>query len=226
MLRRIHHGLAIRDDYRTAWSAIGVGLIAVFSALAYAAWIAGNGAGNQVANPAFGLFAAGAVGSFYLALAPLLHRWPYRYSRANGDAPPVSAPRPPPAAPAPAGAVVDSVSVRTDDPDFVPAYVTPDYLMKLYVGRTTIQAQVLAEQFIGKKMRVSVRVRDIALVLVGWMRISADTGGGKLLMMYFDAQHPMLGALNAGDLVTVVGPISRSDSDYVTLDPCTLEKVG
>lgn len=122
---------------------------------------------------------------------------------------------------------VPAVPAVPSGPDFVDSYVTPEYLMGLYEGRMSVQAQALLSPFMGKKMRVSVRVGDVAIVNAAWMRISVEQGTyGSGVSMYFDTQHSLITGLKTGDLITVVGTVNRVDAASIMLDPCTLEKIG
>lgn len=73
----------MQNEHRAAWSAVGGVLMTVFAGLAVLAWQAGNGTTasgtpNHVAQPASILFLIGALLSFYMMVAPLLHWAPYR----------------------------------------------------------------------------------------------------------------------------------------------------
>jgi hypothetical protein len=118
----------------------------------------------------------------------------------------------------------------TTEPGFVDAHVTPDYVLGLYEGRLDIQAQALVRPFIGQKMRVAIRVRNVASAPNGeWASISAELErSGSSLIMFFNEHDELssIAGLQRGDLITVVGTLDRSDSMSVRLDPCTLERVG
>jgi len=155
----------------------------------------------------------GIVGLVALELSPRLRR------RVRGA--PVGGIPPPPVPPAAAVPIVA--------PEFVPFHVTPEYLIGLFSDRTTIQGQTLLQPSVGKKMRVSVRVADIARVDAEVLiRITGHTAADTPVQMYFEKPHSdQIIGLKAPDQITVVGTITANTGPYsVTLDPCWLEKVG
>jgi hypothetical protein len=110
--------------------------------------------------------------------------------------------------------------------DFVDAHVTPDYLLGLRKGRTSMQADALTQPSMRKKMRVSVIVEDVGSGPEGWMWIMGKTETDTSVLMYFAEQHSVIAGVDVGDVVDVVGTLGQVKDPLVILDPSTLEKVG
>jgi hypothetical protein len=133
----------------------------------------------------------------------------------------------------------DSSSTTTEEQKVVPVPialpkmrtfvdVTPEYLIGFFgVGHTSIQAQRLAEPFIGKWMKISGSLGDV-------LGDSAPLGlvifegrsmfDRNLVNMFFKSPEWLnrLSTLKRGDSITVVGEIKEVNSLSVKLDNCEI----
>jgi hypothetical protein len=116
--------------------------------------------------------------------------------------------------------------------EFVGGTITPEYLVGLFEGHTSIQAKSLIEPFIGKWMRVSGELDEVTpsssphfaiLTLVG--RGMGGPGRAAGIFMYFQTAEwvDRLRTLRRGDKLTVIGKIEDVISVRLTLASCELE---
>jgi hypothetical protein len=104
--------------------------------------------------------------------------------------------------------------------------VTPEYLMGLYDGHTSIQAAKLVEAFIGKWLRVSGPLEDVTANGMVFFESGAFGSTTALEMRFNDriAIENDLRILRKGDQITVIEQIERVSSTSVQLENCELEK--
>ena len=105
--------------------------------------------------------------------------------------------------------------------------VTPEYLVGFFEEHTSIQAERLTEAFLGKWMRLSASVEDVAALGAHKARIDVPTeGGSPVIILIVNNQATVehrVRILKKGDPITVVGQIYEVDSASVTLTNCELE---
>jgi len=106
--------------------------------------------------------------------------------------------------------------------------VTPTYLTGLFDEHTSIQAAKLVEAFIGKWIRVSGPIGDVAPLddkrAVVWL---VHIVGEPLMPCYFNGRGVVdeLRVLRKGDPVTILGQVARvSGPASLDLNNCELER--
>jgi hypothetical protein len=110
--------------------------------------------------------------------------------------------------------------------------VEPEYLTGFYREHLAIQADSLMEPFVGKSMRVSGRVEDVArretFASLHLDRDSpAEEPAGVHLYFYDDKYiDERVRTLTKGQQVTVVGKIEKANSWGVDLGHCEFEAAG
>jgi hypothetical protein len=134
--------------------------------------------------------------------------------------------------PSPAPAKLDDGSapppvIQVEDRTFVRENITPEYLVGLFEGHTSIQAKRLVEPFIGNWMMISGRLGEV---------LSTDPDGAQVtfserrlselaaVLMYFQGKKwvDRLSILKREDSIAVVGQITQINSVWVQLDNCEL----
>jgi len=103
--------------------------------------------------------------------------------------------------------------------------VTPEYLVGFFHDHTSIQAQKLADAFIGKWMKVSGPIGNVgAFTTFSQVTFSNRRQIDGIVYMFFrnrEYVEDRLSVLKKGDKITVLGQIDRIDYD-VQLDNCEL----
>jgi hypothetical protein len=132
--------------------------------------------------------------------------------------PPHSAPTPTPAA----------AAVTSSHPDRVMVNVTPEHLTSFFQqGHTSIQAERLAEAFIGKWMEISGPLGDVLRVTDTHRMVVIEGRSlykNNQVYMYFREKEwaDRLATLKPGDRVTIVGRIENVVSQSISLGNCEL----
>lgn len=111
--------------------------------------------------------------------------------------------------------------------------VTPKYLVGLFHKQTDIQAQKLADTFIGKWIKVSGPLGNVGVFTTfsqvtfvhdpSWLW-DGSTYSFSIYMIFQDRQYveDRLAVLKTGDQITVLGKINRIDKVSVQLENCEL----
>lgn len=188
-----------------------------FLALATLAWQASQGPGNDLPQPAFGLFATGAAIGFYGMVAPLLHLRPFR-----GPPSPPSALRligTPTSAPAP---TLLPKGDRSTDLDR-----TPEDLWGLFDGLTDLQAASIIRPFLNQWLSVSGEVSSVGAWYDTFLGVDLVRGGiedGHIVHATFTDQRSVdrLSLVKRGDQMTVRGSISGIHRLALELYDCEL----
>jgi hypothetical protein len=117
--------------------------------------------------------------------------------------------------------------MRADVPILLPDDIDIDYLTGLYRGRTSIQGDKLAADYIGKRLKISSTVRDVVregedstIVMVGPNIVRAYTPDAVLT--FSKAWSPRVSLLKAGSPIAAVGTIDRIGASSVFLKDCEL----
>jgi hypothetical protein len=102
--------------------------------------------------------------------------------------------------------------------------VTPEYLAGLFDDHTSIQAQKLADTYIGKWMRVSGPLNNVSSFTSSSQVTFAPTGGVSTYMLFRNRAYVenRLSVLKRGDQITVLGRIDSIERHGVKLDNCEL----
>lgn len=132
------------------------------------------------------------------------------------------------------GLVILEVARRREQDTFVAVddrievNVKPKYLLRLYKGHSSIQADKLAEPYIGKWIRVSGRVYDITDSL-GGCRVSFHQrwldGPGidlSLTMVFGPEWRDRLSIMKRGTRIKVRGKIKEVNRAWINLTECEL----
>jgi hypothetical protein len=112
---------------------------------------------------------------------------------------------------------------------FVGPSITPEYLLGLFEGHTSIQARKLIEPFIGKWLKISGNLDEVMSPSPNIAQVTFSDRGfqGKLasVYMYFrtKALIDRLATMRRGDSVVVIGEIRNVNSSHVELEDCELE---
>jgi hypothetical protein len=113
---------------------------------------------------------------------------------------------------------------------FVGSSITPEYLVGLFEGHTSIQARKFIEPFIGKWMRLSGELEEVSGSRPNFAILQFSgrglRGGGAGVFMFFQTEEwvSRLAILRRGDRLTVVGKIENVISIRVELESCELEE--
>jgi hypothetical protein len=114
---------------------------------------------------------------------------------------------------------------------FVPEGVNTEFLRNLYEeGHTNLQADKLAQAYIGKWIRVQGSVSNVSKigekvsVLIKGGHSPFDADYLTALWLSFEADHERLEMLRSGDTVTAIGKIDRFGKFDVHLEECELVK--
>ena len=105
--------------------------------------------------------------------------------------------------------------------------ILPEFLVGLFEGRTTAQAEPLVREYIGRPMTVTADIVDID---------PPDRGGRAFMILrrdnsletptiaaWFDeAWVERISVRRAGETITVTGSVQNVDRSHVTLDDCTV----
>ena len=106
---------------------------------------------------------------------------------------------------------------------FLPGDVDPKYLTSLYRENTSLQADAIARNYIGKWMKLSVAVEDIERGYDGSFRIFSYQGSHIAVGMVFTADWgDRVSVLRRGSQITVVGILHEVDSRVIHLRNCEL----
>jgi hypothetical protein len=104
--------------------------------------------------------------------------------------------------------------------------VSPEYLVGLFDDQTSLQAQKLADAFLGKWMVVTGALGDLAgFGDAGWQMVFARTFPEVTIYMWFQDREYVeerLAVLTKGTCVTVLGQIDRIRSTDLQLTVCEL----
>jgi len=107
---------------------------------------------------------------------------------------------------------------------FVADNVTFEYLLGLGAGQMTHQIDALRKPFIGKWMRVSSTVRDVAFDSDGDGNVTVEEGGPFVqFRLYFGSSwSDHLSGLTRGSPIKAIGRIAAIESIWVWLRDCEL----
>jgi hypothetical protein len=102
--------------------------------------------------------------------------------------------------------------------------VTPEYLAGFFDDHTSIQAQKLADAFIGKWLKVSGPLGNVGSFKYSSQVTFASTSNVMVYMLFRDRAlvEDTLSVLKRGDQITVLGKIDRIEPLDVQLDNCEL----
>jgi hypothetical protein len=102
--------------------------------------------------------------------------------------------------------------------------VTPEYLAGFFDGHTSIQAQKLADAFIGKWVKVSGPLGNVGSFTTFSQVTFASTSNVMVYMLFRNRAfaEDTLSVLKKGDEITVLGKIDRIEPLDVQLDNCEL----
>jgi len=98
---------------------------------------------------------------------------------------------------------------------------SPEYLMKLCEGRTSIQARKSVELYIGKWMRIAGTVSD-ANEYDDFFSVSLKNKEGKSILAYFRKEYDRVSVLRPGDQIVVMGEIETITATHIGLEKCEL----
>ena len=149
----------------------------------------------------------------------------FEIDRRQGNARPiVTTPLPapiPPSLPVPVPQAIVSPDPR------VLVNVTPEHLTGFFKENTSIQAGRLAEAFIGKWMKISGPLSDVAGAGDSHRQVTFSNrslfGRNEVYMYFLDAkQFDCLSTLKRGDTITVVGKIAEVNAIGITLRECEI----
>jgi hypothetical protein len=116
----------------------------------------------------------------------------------------------------------DVVRAKTDR---VMVNATPAYLTGLYKGYTKIQADKLAESFVGKWMKLSGPLNDVTNSsgdYVVYLENHLFPSGSAVAMRFDKSWKDRLSVLKVGDTIGVLGQIKDIDRVIVFLEKCEL----
>lgn len=114
--------------------------------------------------------------------------------------------------------------------------VTPEYLVDLFEGHTDLQASGLTKAFIGKRMSISGRLKNVTPGAAGGFGVLLDRdsevegeeeeeeAAASVLMTFPSTAREQLNHLRVGVPLRVVGRIANITRYYVSLEDCELEK--
>jgi len=100
--------------------------------------------------------------------------------------------------------------------------VTVKYLTGIYTANTSIQADKLIAAYIGKWLKLSVKVSDTLSRGEGGAAILSASDGVGLALTFTSKWRDPLVALPPGSEVTIIGRIDKVTSNVVLLDHCEL----
>jgi TIR domain len=129
---------------------------------------------------------------------------------------PSSAPIPPPPIPP-----------KKPPKEFVEAHVTPDFLVGLYDGQTTLGAETRASKYVGKWMPVSGPLLEIVggypfLEVRTPVVASFALQGPSIIMVFHGEWIDRLAMIEKNQIMFVHGKISKIGRSKIVLDPCEL----
>jgi hypothetical protein len=103
--------------------------------------------------------------------------------------------------------------------------VTPAFLMSLYRGKTKIQANAEASMYLGKRIRMHGKVRDVTTPGNGTIVVFLETTDGTQISMTFTGEEGKFVSIYAIDQNIDSMCIVHEVGNYsVSLFPCKLEK--
>lgn len=124
---------------------------------------------------------------------------------------------------APRSEVADSTSPIPSPPkDKLFVDVDPTYLMAFYENRTSVQGDQLAQNYIGKWIKISGNVGNAS---AKWGSIIATVrlpGIGHILLCFDPKWKERVSLLMSGQNVTAIGEIMQVAEDSITLEHCEL----
>jgi hypothetical protein len=107
----------------------------------------------------------------------------------------------------------------------VPDNITPDYLRGFYDQHIEVQADKLAEIYIGKWIRVSGPMRNIWEDEDGMLAFISDSNNMDILMRFDMKWKDRLSVLSKKTTITVLGQIKRIQASHLSLHNCELLEI-
>jgi len=149
------------------------------------------------------------------------------------EAPIASLPTPTPlVVPPPATTPIPTPKIEAPEKppsEFVDAHVTPEFLVGLYEGQTTLGAEMRASKYIGKWMPVSGPLLE---TMGGWPIFNerspvvasfASQQGPSIIMVFHGEWIDRLAMIPKNQSMSVNGQIKEVGRSKVVLDPCVLK---
>jgi hypothetical protein len=121
--------------------------------------------------------------------------------------------------------VSTEVPVPASAPERIVIDVTPEYLMGFYKEHTDVQAAKLAESYIGKWIKQSGKVANVASSesMRTWEVYFADSRAEYIVSLAFDQTWAdRVSVLKRGEQISVLGQIGRFDGSHLHLVHCEL----
>lgn len=107
---------------------------------------------------------------------------------------------------------------------FIPTDVTPQTLMGMFEGKTTVSARRLVQPYLGKWMKISGRFQNLGTLGSATYSVRLSTRFDHAYLFYFSKEswEHQLELLQIGQQVALVGKVTKIDEWSIVLEDCEL----
>ena len=111
---------------------------------------------------------------------------------------------------------------KTIEPPKERAFVTvdPEYLMGFYEGRTSVQGDQLAQNYIGKWVRVSGEVGNASVKGSSILAVLRLPNIRHIMLLFEEDWKERVSLLIGGQKITAIGEIQQINDNHVVLEHC------